>query len=87
VPRTMIVALLTVLRLSLWTVRRSPLCRQIPLADRQESCQPEHGAAACEHLSDVLSRFRQHGRSRLTLHLMVYEDPPNSWNDFVTPKM
>lgn len=62
-PCTVIVALLTVLRLPARTVRRHPLCRQIPLPDdRQESCQPEHGATTREHLRNMLSCLRQHGQ-------------------------
>lgn len=39
-PRTMIVTLLTVLRLTARTVGRCPLRRQIPLCDRQGTGQP-----------------------------------------------
>lgn len=67
VPCTMIVALLTVLRLPARTVGRHPLCRQIPLPDRQQSGQPEHGAAADQLPRNLLSRFRQHGRFTITL--------------------
>lgn len=61
VPCTMIVPMLTVLRLSLRAMRRYPLRRQIPLPNRQESCQPEHGATTREHLRNMLSCLRQHG--------------------------
>lgn len=61
-PCTVIVVLLTVLRLPARTVRRHPLCRQIPLSDRQESCQPEHGATTREHLRNMLSCLRQHSQ-------------------------
>lgn len=61
-PCTVIVALLTVLRLAARTVRRHPLARQIPLPDRQESCQPEYGTAARKHLRNVLSSLRQHSQ-------------------------
>ena len=60
-PDTMIVALLTVLRLPLRTVRRCPLRRQIPLCGRQRSDQPQHGAADAQRPKNVLSRLRHHG--------------------------
>ena len=61
VPDAMIVAMFTVLRLSLWTVGRHPLCRQILLSDRQRSAQPQHGAAAGQHPRNLLSHVLQHG--------------------------
>lgn len=86
VPRTMIVAVLSVLRLSLWTMRPRPLCRQAPLRDRQRSGQPQHCAAAAQCPRNLLSHLRQHGRCD-TIVPGLYDDPPNSWNDLVTPKM
>lgn len=61
VPDAMIVAMFTVLRLSLWTVGCHPLCRQILLSDRQRSAQPQHGAAAGQHPRNLLSHVLQHG--------------------------
>ena len=66
-PRTMIVTLLTVLRLPARTVGRCPLRRQIPLCDRQGSGQPQHGAAAAQYPRNLLSRLRQHGRFNPTV--------------------
>jgi hypothetical protein len=62
VPRTMIVTLLTVLRLSLRTVRHGPLRCQISRSDRQKPRQPKHGPAAGQCLREVLSCLRQHDR-------------------------
>ena len=87
VPRAMIMAVLTVLRLSLWTVGHCPLRYQIPLCDRQKSGQPEHHAVASQRPKDLLSRLRQHDRFDTTVPPALYEDPPKSWNDLVTPKM
>lgn len=60
VPGTMIVALMTVLRLPARTVGRRPLWRQIPLPNRQVSCKPEHGAAAGQGSRNLLSHLPQH---------------------------
>jgi hypothetical protein len=87
VPRTMIVAVLSVLRLSLWTMRPRPLCRQAPLRDRQRSGQPKHCAAAAQCPRYWSLHLRQHGRFDTIIPGGLYDDPPNSWNDLVTPKM
>lgn len=86
-PCAMVMAVVTVLCLPLRTVRRCPLRRRIPLCDRQRSGQPEHGAAAGQCPSNVLSCLRQHGRCDPTTLPAFYEDPPNNWNDLVIPKM
>lgn len=57
VPRAMVVALLTVLRLPTRTMGRCPLCRQVPLSNRQESGQPEQGTATGQDSRHLLSHL------------------------------
>lgn len=57
VPRAMVVALLAVLRLPTRTMGRRPLCRQIPLSDRERSGQPQQGTTTGQDSRNLLSHL------------------------------
>ncbi len=58
----MVVALLAVLRLPARTMGRRPLCRQIPMSDRERSGQPQQGTATGQDSRNFLSYSPEHRR-------------------------